>query len=132
MRVADAARMALGAALLLRPRAPALALDGTPSEVTVVATRLLGGRWLLQGLLGGVVARRGRTARLRAGWADAAVETTHAASMVLLAAVDPGHARVARLSAAVALTLASADVVATARLATAGRAPSPTSKRETS
>ena len=100
---------------------PALALDDAPSQVTVVATRVLGGRWLLQGLVGGVVAGRGATARRRTGWTDAVVETTHAASMVLLAAVDPRHARLARLSAAVALTFAVADVTAAVRVTPSGR-----------
>jgi len=124
MRATDAARAALGVALLVRPHTPAIALGDTPTEAGVVATRLLGGRWLLQGLLGGVVATRGRTARVRAEWADASVETTHAASMLLLAAVAPRHARSAGLSAAVALTFAAADVVAARRLSADGRSPS--------
>lgn len=129
MRTSDAARAALGAALVLRPRIPGLVLGDTPTDdATVIGTRLLGGRWLLQGLFGGVVARWGRTARLRTGWADAGVETTHAASMLLLAAVDPGRARLARLSAAVALAFATADVMETVRLTEAGHAASRISK----
>jgi hypothetical protein len=83
-----------------------LDLVGGPDRhepVVAAVTRLLGTRLLLQGAADLVLGRR----VLRPG---VAVELTHAASMVGLAARGPEHRRTALVSAAVATSLAALDL----------------------
>jgi hypothetical protein len=106
-RLLVAGRAALGAVLLAEPD---VILDrltrhrvGT-SERTVA--RLLGVRNLVEGAL--VARQRGR------GWllAGAAVDATHALSMIALAAIRPQHRRLASASAVAATATAAAGIAA--------------------
>lgn len=105
VRVLGAATAAMGAALAVG--APALggwvAGGGTPTPSWLV--RLLGARLLAQGLLD--VARPD----LRLVRAGAAVDATHAASMIAVALEWPQYRRAALASAALALALGATGVV---------------------
>ncbi len=98
MNGVDVARTALGATLVLRPEV-ATALTRTPATTdTTAVVRLLGGRYLAQGLLGVVAPRSFRKLGMT-------VEALHAASMVPLGLDHPEHARLAAAGGAVATGL---------------------------
>jgi hypothetical protein len=94
----------LGGLCLARPDLP-LRLTGSPGgRGTRVGVRLLGARYVVQSVGGPWLHRR---------WVpevDAAVDVIHAVSMLGLAAVAPGHRRVALVSAATATGFAVADL----------------------
>jgi hypothetical protein len=103
---ASAVRLVLGGLWLAVP-GPALRAVGAPDHddphVRAV-TRILGLRLVVQAGL--AVRRGGRSTGL-----DAALELTHAASMVPVAIVRPAHRRAASVSAAAATGLALLDLV---------------------
>ena len=109
MRVLQAFRAGYGLCQLSEPtlladRVLALRLDG-PAQMVV---RVLGGRHLLQAaLVGG--SQYGRRSGLLHG-AAATVDLLHAASMVLLAAVDERRRKAAALDAAVAGVFGAAEI----------------------
>lgn len=109
--VIGALQGALGLALLAYPQARALVGVGIAPTPTWVV-RLLGGRLLAQAIVELVY----RTPRAALG--GAAMDATHALSMVALAAGSRRHRRPALRSAVVATASAAA-------LAAAGRAASP-------
>ncbi|MBT0773412.1 hypothetical protein KIH74_30985 [Kineosporia sp. J2-2] len=95
-RVIALAGAAFGAALLLRPAGVIRAVGADPATPGLLpAARVLGARHLAQAAAVGL--RPGAPA----GWA-VLIDTLHAASMIGLAAVAPGHRRAALASAAVA------------------------------
>ncbi len=97
-----------GLVLVARPGQVARAVSrGTPPEARIV--RLLGARMLLQGAL--LAARPDR--RLAA--ACAAVDGTHAASMVAAAVLLPRYRRAALLSAGVAVGSAAVSAMIAGR-----------------
>ena len=105
MRAATVARLVLGGACLAAPGA-VLGAVGAPDRGdrrVHVVTRVLGGRLLLQGALDGARGRSGRGL-------DVAVELTHAASMLPVAAIWPWHRRSASVSAALATGIAVLDL----------------------
>ena len=103
---ASAVRLVLGGVWLTLP-GPALRAVGAPDHddpgVRAV-TRLLGLRLVLQA---GVAAHRGGRSRR---W-GAAVELTHAASMVPVVVLRPAHRRSASVSAVAATGIALLDLV---------------------
>ena len=102
-RPADAARLALGAVTLTRPDLVLRAV-GTPDENRVRGTvRLLGARYVVQGVLGSLVQRPWMRV------ADTGVDVVHALSMVGFATLLPQHRRLAILSAVTALGFAALD-----------------------
>jgi hypothetical protein len=113
IRPADAARIALGTALLAQPRVPLRYLQVPPTDHSDVAVRVLGARWVAQAALGAAAATRGH--RRTVGRLDAGVEATHAASMALLAAASPRWRRAAVASAVLAAAFAVVDVRAARR-----------------
>ena len=104
MRTATAIRLALGSACLADPGRP-LGLIGGPDRddaATRVIVRVLGGRFVAQGLADLAIGPRTRVP-------DVLVDLTHAASMVLAARHWPQHRRSALASAAVATAVALLD-----------------------
>ncbi|NYD40522.1 hypothetical protein [Nocardioides panaciterrulae] len=104
MRGPDVARLVLGGLCLTRPGLPLRLTGATNGKGTRAVVRILGARYLVQGAGGPWLHRR---------WvpeADAAVDAIHAASMLGLAAVAPGHRRAALVSAALASGFAVADL----------------------
>jgi hypothetical protein len=95
MRGPDAARLALGALCLTRPRP---------------VVRVLGARYVVQALGGEWVHRAWVPA------VDAGVDLVHAASMLGVAAVSPRHRRAALASAALATGFAVADLASPTRV----------------
>jgi hypothetical protein len=108
MRAATLARLVLGAACLAAPEALLGAVGAPDSRDRRVhgIARVLGARLLLQAALDGVPAVGGRAVRDL----DPAVELTHAASMVPVAAIWPRHRRSASVSAALATGIALLDL----------------------
>jgi hypothetical protein len=96
IRLLAAVTGALGATLVLRPEAVAKASSGPDAVPRAWIVRALGGRMLLQAA---VQAARPDPRVVDAG---VAVDASHGASMVALAAVSPRYRRPASLSAAVA------------------------------
>jgi hypothetical protein len=103
MRSATVARLVLGTVCLAAPDR-VLHVVGSPDARPVRIVRILGGRLVLQA--GWDVALGARTRGV-----DVAVELTHAASMVLVAALRPARRRPALLSAAVATGIVALDLV---------------------
>jgi hypothetical protein len=104
LRTATAIRLGLGTACLADP-GRVLGLIGGPDQGdagTRLITRVLGGRFVAQGLADLAIGPRTRVP-------DVLVEVTHAASMVLAARHWPRHRRSALASAAVASTIALLD-----------------------
>jgi hypothetical protein len=97
------ARLALG---LVATTRPCLLLPSRtdPTSAERVVVRILGARYLAQSA-GGIVVRRPWVPRV-----DAAIDLTHAATMLALAAADRRHRRPALLSAGVATGFAVADL----------------------
>jgi len=111
VRGPDLARLTLGGLCLTRPELPLRWLrrgtrrPGPPGgRGTRTVVRVLGARYLVQAVGGPWLHRSWVPA------VDAAVDLTHAASMVGLAAVAPGHRRIALASAAAATAFAVADL----------------------
>jgi hypothetical protein len=108
VRAATGARLVLGTACLAAPGA-LLAAVGAPDSgdrrVHGIA-RVLGARLLLQAALDATSGVGGRAVRDL----DPAVELTHAASMVPVAAIWPRHRRSASVSAALATGIALLDL----------------------
>ncbi len=102
MRSATTLRLVLGTLCLAAPDRVLAAARGAGWRESMVV-RVLGARLLLQGGLDLTV---GNLHRLP----DAAVEVTHAASMVSLAAFRPAYRSPALTSAAVATSLAVLDL----------------------
>ncbi len=103
LRAANVARGALGAVALARPRTMAGVYGADPSaRPAVVAARVLGGRHLTEA----AVLEASPTVRTR--MVAAAVDLTHASSMVLLAVVSRRWRRPALVSASVAVACAAA------------------------
>ena len=114
-RAADIGRLGLGCFALLRPRA-VLAATRTPDRAWPRRTvRLLGARLLVQAVAGTLAPGR----RVLLG--GAAVELTHAGTMVLLAAVSPAYRPLALTSGAVAAGFGAVDLRALAAAAPAGQ-----------
>lgn len=107
MRATDVVRTAVGVPLLLRPDLPARVLRVPATGGLVLVTRVLGARYVAQGLASGVLTHT--TWRHRTLVADALVDGSHAASMLPAAALMPHVARPALASAALAATLAALD-----------------------
>jgi hypothetical protein len=106
MTTANGVRLVLGSLWLTVP-GPALRAVGAPDhdDPSVRAiTRVLGLRLVVQAA---VAARRGGLPR----GLDAAVELTHAASMVPVALLWPAHRRSASVSATAATAIALLDLV---------------------
>lgn len=105
VRPVDLGRTGLGLFALARPD-DLLRITRTHdvSTATRRGVRILGARYLVQSV-GGLVLRRPWTAR-----ADAAVDLTHAASMVGLAGLSQRHRRLAITSAAMATGFALLDL----------------------
>jgi hypothetical protein len=102
------ARLVLGAACLAAPGALLGAVgapDSRDGRVHGIA-RVLGARLLLQAALDATSGAGGRAVRDL----DPAVELTHAASMVPVAALWPRHRRSASVSAALATAIAALDL----------------------
>lgn len=110
MRVATGARLLLGVACLIGPRASLRVVAAREREdaVAVVVVRALGCRLVLQGAAD--LAFGARTRR-----PDAAIDLTHALSMVAAARVFPDHRRSALASASVAGVLAALDAASAYR-----------------
>ncbi len=104
MRAATTGRLVLGSVCLAAPQRVLDVIDGPDrhDEVVRMVARALGARLVLQGL--GDLALG---TRLRG--ADIAIERTHAASMLPVAARWPAHRRSALVSAAVATGLSLLD-----------------------
>jgi hypothetical protein len=105
VRPATTARLALGSAALAYPARLLGAVGGLDrgDAGTRVVVRVLGGRLLAQGLADLALGRRTRVP-------DVVIDTTHAASMVVVADRWPDHRRSALVSAAVASAIALLDV----------------------
>ncbi|GAA3836809.1 hypothetical protein [Nocardioides panacisoli] len=103
-RPADLARLGLGAAALLDPRAVLRASGAYDRRLPRRLTRLLGLRVLAQAAAGLAVRDR------RVPLSDAVVELTHAATTLGLAALSPGYRRLALTSGIVAACFAAADL----------------------
>ena len=104
MRGPDVGRLVLGGLCLARPDLPLRLTGSGQGRATRVGVRLLGARYVVQSVGGPWLHRR---------WvpeADAAVDAVHALSMLGLAAIAPGHRRVALVSAAMATGFAVADL----------------------
>ena len=100
MRYAAVVRSAYGLSLLLAPGAViGVASGGTTLRISMTVGRVLGARHLVQALITGRVGTR--------GWllAGAAVDATHALSMVGLAALNADHRLPAALDAVLATGL---------------------------
>lgn len=111
MRATDAVRIGLGAILLARPSLPGTLTATSASPRSRLVVRVLGARMLAQGALG----LSGRT------WTpavDAAIETTHALTMLPLLRHGPATARPALLSVLSAASFAAADLRASQRART--------------
>lgn len=94
---ADTVRVALGTAEAVAPEALAALENGRRGDsVTVRVHRVLGVRQIVQGA---ATAAAGSAGARRIG---AVVDVLHAASMVLLAVLDPGRRRAALVQAATA------------------------------
>lgn len=102
-RPVDLARLVLGLAATTRPGL-LLPPRSDPTNAECVVVRILGARYLAQSAAG-VVVRRPCLPRV-----DAAIDLTHAATMLALAAAGRRHRRPALLSAAVAAGFAVADL----------------------
>ena len=104
MRSATGVRLVLGGALLVTPGFLLTSVNapdkGDPAALA--ATRLLGGRLVLQGVLD--LASRGRLQRI-----GTAVEAAHAASLVPVAVLSADHRRTASLGVVLALGLVILD-----------------------
>lgn len=100
----DLARTAVGATLLVRPDLPARVSGTAESDVVRTVTRVLGGRYLVQGL--SAAARPGRGPRRL----DPLVEGAHGLSMLGLGAVSPRYRRLALSSAAGAAAFVLLDL----------------------
>ena len=108
LRPVDLARLCLGLVAIARPGS--LLPTGTDSGGRARAlTRILGARYLAQSASG--FAFRGQLVPQ----VDAAIDLTHAASMLALAAADRPHRRVALLSATLSTGFAAADLRASHR-----------------
>lgn len=103
MRFAVAARAIYGASLLLVPEALIRVASGEPGDraPVVVVARILGLRHLVQAL---TIERKGTRNWLLVG---AAIDMTHALSMVGIAVLSRDHRRLAALDAALATGLAT-------------------------
>lgn len=102
MNTTAVARMALGTLLLVRPTLATRLTRVPASREARVLTRVLGGRYLGQGGLGLLQPHDPRV--------DAGIDLLHAGSMLPVACVARQHARLALLSAGVAVALAGADL----------------------
>jgi hypothetical protein len=105
MRAATVARLLLGTACVAAP-GPVLDVIGgadRDDQRTRTVTRVLGGRLVLQ-----AAADLGFGARTRR--LDVAVDLSHAASMMPVAAIWPSHRRTALASAALATSIAVLDL----------------------
>jgi hypothetical protein len=99
----EVVRAAYGMCELLAPDFVSGRLLGEAPDGSVrLVIRILGARHLLQALL---TARAGRTAHCVGGTVDA----VHAASMLMLAALDGRHRRSASVNAALALVFAAGE-----------------------
>jgi len=106
----DLARAAVGIVdLVAAPAMAAVELGHPADHVSVVAFRLLGARQIVQALI--TRATGGPRARRYA----ASVDVLHAASMALLALIDPGRRRGALVQCAIASTFAAAEFAAARR-----------------
>jgi hypothetical protein len=105
MRPATAVRFVTGALCLAAPRAVLAAIGGPDRDdpVTEVVARVLGGRLVLQAAADLVLGARARGV-------GAAVDLTHAASMVPVAIRWREHRRTALVSASVATATAALDL----------------------
>ncbi len=104
VRAVDAMRVGLGVVALARPSV-LVHVGGGHRSVDRRAVRVLGARYLVQAAAGSLVDRP---------WvsrADAAVDVTHAVSMVGIAALAPRHRRIALASAVVAVAFAAGDLL---------------------
>jgi hypothetical protein len=103
MKPLEVVRAAYGMCELLAPDFVSGRLLGEAPEGRVRAViRILGARHLVQALL---TARAGRTAHRVGGTVDA----VHAATMVVLAALDDRHRRSASVNAALAVVFAAGE-----------------------
>ncbi len=105
MRAATLVRLGFGGVCLAAPF-EVLGLVGGPDRSdprTALVTRVLGGRLVLQGLADLAWGRR-------TGGVGVAVDLTHAASMLPVAALWPAHRRTAMVSAAGATATALLDL----------------------
>ncbi len=110
MRAATTGRLLLGTACLAQPQR-VLDVIGGPDcrdDVVRMIARALGARLVLQGLGDLVLGRRVRAA-------DIAIEVTHAASMLPVAARWPEHRHSALVSAAAATCLSLLDLTSARR-----------------
>jgi hypothetical protein len=109
MRAPDAARLALGTVVLVRPDLPgrivgARSASHAADDRTLRVVRILGARYVAQALAGTMVRRPWVPA------VDASVDLVHAASMVALTRLLPAHRRLAAGSAVAAVLFAAADL----------------------
>jgi hypothetical protein len=95
-RILGASQLALGALLLIVPRAVAGALAGEEKSPPVAAVRLLGGRLLVQG----AVLASNPSDRVLKG--AISIDVLHGASMILAAGAMPEYRRSLLSSAALA------------------------------
>jgi hypothetical protein len=112
----SSARLVLGAAALLQPRAVASWWGADPDSGEVVpVARVLGARHVTQAVL--LTVRPSRSAEQ----VGAAVDVLHAVTMLLLAGVSPRCRRPAATSACVALALTAGTVARLRRVPGAAR-----------
>ncbi len=104
MRTTATIRALYGVLLLIAPNRMIRTVTGEPGgRAAVIVCRLLGARHLLQAL----TVERACTR----GWllVGVVLDSTHALTMVIVAALSPNHRRVATLNAAVAVCWCSMD-----------------------
>lgn len=103
MKITGLLRLALGALLCGRPSLVPRLTRSTPTREVLLVTRILGGRYLVHGVVDLAVPHDPRL--------DVATELLHAASMVPFARRGRPHARAALLSVGVAVGLAALQPV---------------------
>lgn len=104
MKTSGLFRTVIGTLLLTRPECATDLSRTSPTREVIVATRVLGARYGLQGLADLVVPHNRRF--------DTTVEAIHAATMLYLARMWPSHARLSALGAFVAVALSVTDELA--------------------
>ena len=115
-RLIDVVRLGLGLVNLTRPEVPLRLCGGRTQQHERAAVRILGARYLAQSVIGLAASRlqqRAPVSSERRPWVrelDVAIEVTHAASMVALAAVSPKRRCLALVSAVTALGFSALDV----------------------
>ncbi len=108
---ADAVRVTLAGAGLVRPQLMMRASGDHPDAAADAVVRVLAARWLVQ-VAGGRFLSRRTYAR-----AAATIDLIHAATAAAWAVRGPAHRRAAAGSATLATVLAASDLVAARRLA---------------